>query len=60
MADELYEGDDCPRCGERLILELADDCSCHISSPCWAHMDAVLLCLECDWPNTEPLEVPRG
>lgn len=49
MADKLYEGDPCPDCGAPLELELPYDCSCHLSPPCPAHLDAVLICAECDW-----------
>ena len=46
-----YEGDICNREGcEGLIeLEKVENCSCHISPPCWAHENASLCCPDCGW-----------
>lgn len=42
----LIHEDDCPNCGGALVAE-PGDCSCHISPPCNACIEAVLVCEEC-------------
>lgn len=50
----IEEGCACPECGEG-ALEYAtpENCSCHISAPCNAHLDAPLVCTECGEEFTE-------
>ncbi|EHC4297166.1 hypothetical protein JTG69_001897 [Escherichia coli] len=45
------EGEQCERDGCSGILELeeVEDCSCHLSAPCWRHENADMWCPECGW-----------
>ena len=43
------EGGKCPECGGALFYPPVEDCSCHISPPCSACTDNVLLCHDCDF-----------
>lgn len=52
MSEYGYEeGDICNRdCCEGVIeIEAVENCSCHISPPCWAHENADMWCPECGW-----------
>ena len=52
-AEVIEEGDRCPACDSgSMQFARKEECSCHISPPCWACTNAVLRCDECDW--TEP------
>lgn len=42
------EGCKCPECGDGVLeCETPENCSCHISAPCNAHLDAPLVCSKC-------------
>ena len=45
------EGDTCGRegCLGEIRLEKVENCSCHISPPCWAHENADMCCPGCGW-----------
>lgn len=46
--EHLTEGDECPECDAGALLRaVPEDCSCHISPPCSACIDAPLVCDEC-------------
>ena len=56
MKDELIayleEGDKCPRCGGFMGYDDVENCSCHISPPCWNCEHNPLVCLDCGY-NSE-------
>ncbi|WP_236248336.1 hypothetical protein [Pseudomonas mosselii] len=45
------EGDACGRegCMGEIRLEKVENCSCHISPPCWNHESADMHCPDCGW-----------
>ncbi|MCD5994186.1 hypothetical protein KDX38_10845 [Pseudomonas sp. CDFA 602] len=45
------EGDTCNRegCGGSIELEDVENCSCHLSAPCWRHQEADMCCPDCGW-----------
>ena len=45
------EGDTCGRGGCEGVIELeeVENCSCHISAPCWKHEQADMHCPDCGW-----------
>lgn len=47
----LEEGDRCPQhgCGGKMGYEPVENCSCHISPPCWNCEHNPLVCLKCGW-----------
>lgn len=52
MSDLGYEeGAQCNRdgCAGAIELEKVENCSCHLSAPCWAHVNADMCCAECGW-----------
>lgn len=51
MKPGYYEGEVCNRegCKGFIELEKVENCSCHISAPCWAHENAGLCCPDCGW-----------
>lgn len=52
MSDLGYcEGETCGRDGCEGVVELepVEDCSCHISAPCWRHENADMHCPDCGW-----------
>ncbi len=50
------EGDRCPEtgCNGKLDWPKVENCSCHISPPCSACTDQLLVCQECDWEDERP------
>ena len=54
MSQDMTEGDPCPQCGESTVKEI-ENCSCHISPPCSACVDALLFCRKCGWED-EPIK----
>lgn len=52
------EGATCNRegCDGRIELEKVENCSCHLSAPCWGHVNADMECRECGWrAATDPV-----
>lgn len=53
MSEEFgySEGDVCGRSGCYGVIELekVENCSCHLSAPCWGHENADMCCQECGW-----------
>jgi len=49
------EGDTCGRdgCLGEIRLEKAENCSCHISAPCWSHVNADMHCPGCGWSASD-------
>lgn len=49
------EGDLCRRggCRGRIEIKPVENCSCHISPPCGACLDAPLWCPECEWESED-------
>lgn len=47
----LEEGELCRRdgCCGRLEVKTVENCSCHISPPCFACISAPISCPDCDW-----------
>ena len=64
-AEDFEEGYPCPMaadengevaCTGRLEIKEPEDCSCHISAPCSAHVEAALWCPVCGW-EVEDVEI---
>ncbi len=51
MKRRLEEGSPCPcfRCDGTLQLPPVEDCSCHLSAPCYAHETNQPACTDCGW-----------
>ena len=48
---EAEEGGKCPFCEKgHLQYEEVEECSCHVSPPCFACVDAILICDSCGEP----------
>lgn len=63
--EAMEEGGACPRPGCDGVLELpiVEDCSCHISPPCAACTDSLLVCTECDpwdWEDDGSIDDSQG
>lgn len=56
------EGDLCDRKGCHGVLEypLVENCSCHISSPCYPCTDNRLACMACGWVLGDEYEKGEG
>lgn len=48
----LEEGQYCPNCGGLVLFKVPENCSCHISPPCWACIESRPECKECGCDST--------
>lgn len=55
MYTGYYEdGDHCPECHNGKLERVVENCSCHISAPCGACVNAPLVCTNCGYEPDEP------